>query len=83
MGGSLCGGRRRTVRLGQVDGVVRTLVTRGLIEECGTEPESGAHLYRTTNLFLEKLGLDSADQLPPLAPFLPDDVDEIADAQRG
>jgi len=65
------------------DGVVRTLVTRGLIEECGTEPESGAHLYRTTNLFLEKLGLDSADQLPPLAPFLPDDVDEIADAQRG
>ncbi len=65
------------------DGVVRTLVTRGLIEECGTEPESGAHLYRTSNLFLEKLGLDSVDQLPPLAPFLPDDVDEIADAQRG
>jgi segregation and condensation protein B len=65
------------------DGVVRTLVTRGLIEECGTEPESGAHLYRTSNLFLEKLGLDSVDQLPPLAPFLPDDVDEIADAQHG
>jgi len=65
------------------DGVVRTLVTRGLIEECGTEAESGAHLYRTSNLFLEKLGLDSVEQLPPLAPFLPDDVDEIADAQRG
>jgi segregation and condensation protein B len=65
------------------DGVVRTLITRGLIEECGTEPESGAHLYRTTTLFLEKLGLDSAEQLPPLAPFLPDDMDEIADAQRG
>jgi segregation and condensation protein B len=64
------------------DGVVRTLVTRGLIEEIGSEPESGAFLYRTTTLFLEKLGLDSVDQLPPLAPFLPDDIDEIADAQR-
>ncbi|MFC5007571.1 SMC-Scp complex subunit ScpB [Dactylosporangium cerinum] len=64
------------------DGVVRTLVTRGLIEETGSEPESGAFLYRTTSLFLEKLGLDSVDQLPPLAPFLPDDIDEIADAQR-
>jgi segregation and condensation protein B len=64
------------------DGVVRTLVARGLIEECGSEPESGAFLYRTTTLFLEKLGLDSVEQLPPLAPFLPDDVDEIADAQR-
>jgi segregation and condensation protein B len=60
------------------DGVVRTLVTRGLIEESGTEPETGAYLYRTSNLFLEKLGLDSVDQLPPLAPFLPDNVDEIA-----
>ena len=60
------------------DGVVRTLITRGLIEECGTEPESGAHLYRTTNLFLEKLGLDSVGQLPPLAPFLPDNLDEVA-----
>nr|BFE66643.1 hypothetical protein GCM10020063_111690 [Dactylosporangium thailandense] len=64
------------------DGVVRTLVTRGLIEEIGSEPESGAFLYKTTTLFLEKLGLDSVEQLPPLAPFLPDDIDEIADAQR-
>jgi segregation and condensation protein B len=62
------------------DGVIRTLVSRGLIEECGTEPESGAFLYRTTSLFLEKLGMDSVGELPPLAPFLPDDVDEIADA---
>jgi segregation and condensation protein B len=63
------------------DGVVRTLLARGLIEECGTEPDSGAFLYRTTTLFLEKLGIDSVDDLPPLAPFLPDDVDEIANAQ--
>lgn len=62
------------------DGVVRTLLSRGLIEECGSEPDSGAHLYRTTTLFLEKLGLDSLDQLPPLAPFLPDDVEALADA---
>ena len=62
------------------DGVMRTLVTRGLIEECGTEGETGAHLYRTTSLFLEKLGLNSVDQLPPLAPFLPDDVEEVLDA---
>jgi segregation and condensation protein B len=62
------------------DGVMRTLVTRGLIEECGTEGETGAFLYRTTPLFLEKLGLNSVDQLPPLAPFLPDDVEEVLDA---
>jgi segregation and condensation protein B len=60
------------------DGVIRTLVTRGMIEECGTEPESGAHLYRTTTLFLEKMGLDSVEQLPPLAPFLPDNLEELA-----
>jgi segregation and condensation protein B len=55
-----------------VDGVIRTLLTRGLIEECGAEHESGAHLYRTTTLFLEKLGLNSLEELPPLAPFLPE-----------
>jgi segregation and condensation protein B len=64
------------------DGVVRTLTSRGLVEEAGTEPETGAYLYRTTALFLEKLGLDSVDQLPDLAPFLPDDVDEVADGER-
>ncbi|SCL30102.1 segregation and condensation protein B [Micromonospora pallida] len=64
------------------DGVIRTLVSRGLVEECGTEPESGAFLYRTTTLFLEKLGLNSVHDLPPLAPFLPDDVEEFADATR-
>jgi segregation and condensation protein B len=64
------------------DGVVRTLVARGLIEAYGSEPDSGAFLYRTTTLFLEKLGVDGVEQLPPLAPFLPDDLEEIADAQR-
>ncbi|MGE5827855.1 MAG: SMC-Scp complex subunit ScpB [Micromonosporaceae bacterium] len=64
------------------DGVIKTLVNRGLVEECGTESESGAHLYRTTPLFLEKLGIDTVEQLPPLAPFLPDNIDEIDGAFR-
>jgi segregation and condensation protein B len=64
------------------DGVMKTLVTRGLVEECGTEPESGAHLYRTTRLFLEKIGVNSVEDLPSLGPFLPDNVDEIDLAQR-
>src|SRR4029453_286775 len=60
------------------DGVMKTLVTRGMVEECGTEQETGAHLYRTTPLFREKRGLDSVQQLPPLAPFLPDNLEELA-----
>jgi segregation and condensation protein B len=55
-----------------VDAVIRTLTTRGLIEECGTDVETGGGLYRTTPLFLEKLGLKSLEDLPPLAPLLPD-----------
>jgi segregation and condensation protein B len=58
------------------DGVMKTLLTRGLIEECGTE-ESGAHLYRTTQLFLEKLGINSVEDLPSLAQYLPENLDEI------
>jgi segregation and condensation protein B len=64
--------RVSAVRGVNVEGVMRTLTTRGLIEEAGTEPESGAILYRTTNHFLERLGLASLDDLPELAPFLPD-----------
>ena len=59
-----------------VDGVFRTLLARGLIEPTGTDPDGGAQLYRTTPLFLEKLGLSSLDDLPALAPLLPhpDDI---------
>ncbi|MGC5284648.1 SMC-Scp complex subunit ScpB [Micromonospora sp. DT231] len=74
--------RISAIRGVNVDGVIRTLVTRGLVEECGTETDSGAFLYRTTTLFLEKLGLNTVAELPPLAPFLPDDVEELADATR-
>jgi segregation and condensation protein B len=64
--------RIAAVRGVNVDGVVRTLVMRGLIDETGTEPSTGAVLYATTPLFLEKLGLTSLEELPPLAPLLPD-----------
>ena len=73
-------GRIAAIRGVNVDGVVRTLQARGLIEETGTEP-SGAILYRTTGEFLEYLGLDSLEDLPPLAPYLPDTtaLDDIED----
>jgi segregation and condensation protein B len=54
------------------DGVMRTLLQRGLVEEAGTEPETGAILYVTTNYFLERMGLRGLDELPELAPFLPE-----------
>lgn len=55
-----------------VDGVVRTLLTRGLIIEVRKDEESGATLYGTTPYFLERMGLNSVDDLPALAPYLPD-----------
>ena len=64
-------GRIAAIRGVSVDGVVRTLCARGLIAEAGAEP-SGALLYRTTDEFLEYLGLDRLDDLPPLAPYLPE-----------
>lgn len=59
------------------DGVMRTLMTRGLVEEAGTEPESQAVLYRTSSYFLERMGLRELDELPELAPFLPDDMESL------
>jgi len=61
------------------DSVMRTLVLRGLVEEAGTDHETGAILFRTTAYFLERLGLASLEQLPELAPFLPDQVGEEQD----
>ncbi len=67
------------VRGVNVEAVVRTLVTRGLIEEVG-ETDSGARLYGTTTAFLERMGFDSLDDLAPLAPYLPasDQLDALA-----
>jgi segregation and condensation protein B len=65
-----------------VDAVMRTLVNRGLVTEVGVEHESQAVLYGTTAHFLERLGLTSLDELPPLADYLPDqyalDADDIS-----
>jgi segregation and condensation protein B len=76
---------RVAVRGVNVDGVMRTLVARGLVEEAGRDEgmgDGGAILYRTTSYFLERLGLNSIDDLPELAPFLPDmdSLDEMSSA---
>lgn len=63
------------------DGVIRSLIVRGLVRGQGVDAESRATLLVTTDLFLEKMGLDSLDELPELAPFLPDSIGEVtADA---
>lgn len=64
--------RVSAVRGVNCDGVMRTLTTRGLVEDAGVDHESGATLYRTTSYFLERLGMSSLDDLPALAPYLPD-----------
>jgi len=74
--------RVSAVRGVNCDGVIRTLVLRGLVEDSGTDHETGAILYRTTSYFLERLGMASLDELPELAPFLPDDIEDIEDHER-
>lgn len=68
--------RVSAVRGVNVDGVVRTLSNRGLVEEAGIDQESGSLLYGTTSYFLERLGLNSLSELPPLGQYLPD-IDTI------
>ena len=65
-------GQVSAVRGVNVDSVVRTLTARGLVVDAGIEPSSGAVLFTTTGYFLERMGLSSLDELPPLAPYLPD-----------
>ncbi|NUS56288.1 MAG: SMC-Scp complex subunit ScpB, partial [Streptomycetaceae bacterium] len=74
--------RVSAVRGVNVDGVMRTLLARGLIAEAGTDSETNATTYATTELFLERIGLASLTDLPPLAPLLPgvDLIDEIHDS---
>lgn len=70
--------RVSAVRGVNVDGVMRTLLTRGLVEEAGQDHETGANLYRTTGYFMERIGVTSIDELPELAPYLPD-MDDLED----
>ncbi|MFM7599365.1 MAG: SMC-Scp complex subunit ScpB [Actinomycetota bacterium] len=74
--------RISAVRGVNVDGVLRTLQSRGLIEESGIDPSSQAILYRTTAYFLERLGIASLDDLPDLAEHLPDlaELDAVIDS---
>ncbi|MBN3497383.1 SMC-Scp complex subunit ScpB [Arthrobacter pascens] len=76
--------RVSAIRGVNVDSVVRTLTQRGLIEDSGTDPESGAILYRTTSYFLERMGIGSVAELPQISPHLPglDGIDEFYDAGR-
>ena len=57
---------------------MRTLLTRGLVAEAGQDHETGANLYTTTSYFLERIGVTSIDELPELAPYLPD-MDDLED----
>jgi segregation and condensation protein B len=76
--------RVSAIRGVNVDSVVRTLTQRGLIEDSGTDPESGAILYRTTSYFLERMGMGSVADLPQLSPHLPglEGIEEFYDAER-
>jgi segregation and condensation protein B len=70
--------RVSAVRGVNVDAVMRTLLARGLITEAGSDADTGAVTFATTELFLERLGLTSLAELPDIAPLLPD-VDTIED----
>jgi segregation and condensation protein B len=72
--------RVSAIRGVNVDSVVRTLVTRGLVEEAGVDAESGAILYRTTSYFLERMGLADIGELPEIAPMLPE-IEELDDEE--
>lgn len=69
--------RLSAIRGVSCDAVLRTLLTRGLVLEAGSDPATGAVLFGTTPYFLERIGLASLADLPPLAPYLPD-ADEVA-----
>ena len=76
-------GRVSAVRGVNCDGVMRTLVLRGLVEDAGADAETGATLFRTTGYFLERLGLGQLSDLPELTQFLPDRFDEELDPDYG
>jgi len=70
-------GQVASIRAVNVDSVVRTLLARGLVTEVGSDSETGAILYGTTDALLEHLGINSLDELPHISPLL-DDVDDVA-----
>jgi segregation and condensation protein B len=71
--------RIAAVRGVNVDGVIRTLMSRGLIQDCGIDADTGGTLYRTTDMFLERMGLGDLTELPSLGPLLPEagELDDV------
>lgn len=66
-------GQLAQIRGVSCDGVLRTLISRGVVREVGRDPGPGqAILYGTTALFLERMGLNSLSDLPSLAELMPD-----------
>ena len=72
-----------SIRGVNADGVIRSLTVRGLVQEHGADPQTHAALLETTGLFLEYMGLDSLDDLPSLAPFLPADAGQVVREAAG
>jgi segregation and condensation protein B len=70
-----------SIRAVNVDSVVRTLLSRGLITEVSTQAETGAILYGTTDLLLTQLGINSLDELPKISPLLPDGSEGFDDLE--
>ncbi|WP_243388857.1 SMC-Scp complex subunit ScpB [Bifidobacterium simiarum] len=70
-------GRVAAIRGVNSDGVIRSLLVRGLVAERGADEETGAALLVTSDLFLEHLGLDDLGQLPALTPFLPESAQVV------
>jgi len=80
-------GRIAAIRGVNVDGVVRTLMNRGLVQESGVEQATGAVLYSTTQYFLDRLNIDGLEDLPPVADYLPDlaeveEFDEVPESEQ-
>jgi segregation and condensation protein B len=70
-------GQIASIRGVNVDSVVRTLLSRGLITELFTDSETGAINYGTTPTFLETLGINALEDLPLISPYLPDANSEL------
>lgn len=74
-------GQIASIRGVNVDTVIRTLLSRGLITELFTDSETGAINYGTTETFLETLGINTLDDLPLISPYLPG-INEDLDAEN-
>jgi segregation and condensation protein B len=70
-------GQIASIRAVNVDGVVRTLLSRGLITEVFSDQETGAVHFGTTDMMLQQLGINSLEDMPKISPLLPDNNDDL------